>query len=100
MIAIKRTFRGIPIHLDGGTFINCKFEKCELIYSATRPVHISGSTFSNCKCRFLGPARLTLDFMRGLYTAGFAGLVEQAFDQIRKPASAAARTRDNPKIFN
>jgi len=99
MIAVKRTFKGIPIHLDGGTFINCKFEKCELIYSAILPVHITKSTFSSCKWTFLGPARLTLDLMRGLYNTGSKELVDQAIDQIRKPRPTAA-TGANPKIFN
>jgi hypothetical protein len=102
MIAIKQTFRDIPVNLDGGTFVNCRFERCELIYSGTMPVTLNGCEFPDCAWRFLGPALATMQFMRGLYHGAGSGgkaLIEQTFDSIRKP-DAPLGGRSDPKIFN
>jgi hypothetical protein len=84
MIANSQAFRDIQICLDGGTFTNCTFERCTLIYSGAIPVQLNGNDFHNCKWRFAGAAANTVSFMRALYGAGAKGLIEQMFESIRK----------------
>ena len=84
MITQKQTLKNLTIQLDGGTFVGCTFESCELVFNG-----LMGATFVNCtfgkniKWRFAGPASNTIDFMKALYQSGGGELIENTFRQIR-----------------
>lgn len=92
MIAIGQQFKGIKITLDGGTFKDCQFENCKLVYSGLLPVTLTGNSFAGCVWEFSGAARNTMDFMRALYVGGGKELIEGSISAIRGGASSQAPT--------
>jgi hypothetical protein len=90
MIAIGQHFKNIKISLDGGTFKDCKFETCVLIFSGVLPVTMTGNSFTDCAWEFAGAARNSVDFMRALYTGGGRDLIEGTINVIRGVAQASA----------
>lgn len=101
MIANGETFRDIRVHLDGGTFVNCTFENCDLIFSAVLPVHMDRCSFNNCRPAFIGSAGLAIQMMRGIYHGwGPNGrtVIDGIFDQIRKTAEFTGRAGSNPAM--
>jgi hypothetical protein len=83
MIAIGQKFEGRTISLDGGTFNDCQFEHCVLLYSGTLPVMLKGSSFKECRWEFVGSAGNTVSFMRFLYEHGEKALIEAIFESVR-----------------
>ncbi|MBL8580649.1 MAG: hypothetical protein JNL61_00290 [Rhizobiaceae bacterium] len=76
MIAQKQKFVGLRIHLDGGCFDQCVFERCTLVYSGVLGVTMDSSDFIDCNWEMQGPARETLTFLAMLHRAGARELVE------------------------
>jgi hypothetical protein len=76
MIAVNQQFKGLKLSLDGGTFKDCQFESCTLIFSGLLPVTMTGNSFVGCTWEFAGAARNSLDFMRALYNGGGRELIE------------------------
>ena len=89
MIAIGKKFESQTISIDGGTFRECEFESCVLLYSGTLPVILDGSSFKKCRWEFVGPAANTVSFMRFLYHRGEKDLVEAIFENVRADDSHA-----------
>jgi hypothetical protein len=85
MIAKGQTFTGITIHLDGCTFTDCRFVRCEFVYSGFLVGTLSGCSFSDCQWSFTGPAQNTLALMRALYQVA-PSLIDNTFDNIRGKA--------------
>ncbi len=84
MVTQKQTLKNLTIQLDGGTFVGCTFESCELIFNGLMSVTFVNCTFGeNIKWRFDGPASTTIKFMTALYEAGAAELIENTIRQIR-----------------
>ena len=84
MLMKNKKIRNTSISLDGGTYENCDFDNCELIFSGYLPVHLSDCVFgSGVKWSFAGPANNTVAFMRAIYAQGATVLVENTFEQIR-----------------
>ena len=83
MVATNKTFKKQQIVLDGGSFYNCTFDECELIYSGLMPVFMNGNTLKNCRWRFDGPAINTMAFLTMLYNSGAKDLVEATFNGVR-----------------
>jgi hypothetical protein len=86
MIANDQTFTDIQVVLDGSTFTNCTFVRCELIFSGLLPASLSGNRFdAGCRWSLTGPALNTLRFMNTLHRAGGGTrtLIENAFESIR-----------------
>lgn len=96
MIAHNKKFKDTTVHLDGGTFVGCTFERCTLIFSGLMPVHLEGDKFSECNWSLAGPAQNTVDFMRGLYAMGGAEVIEKTFENIKKSATPSAG--DKPAV--
>lgn len=61
------SFRDDRVELDGNAYGGCRFQRCELVFSATAPVSLENCRFDQCTWTFEGPAALTIDFMTGLY---------------------------------
>jgi hypothetical protein len=83
MIAIGQQFKNIKITLDGGTFKDCQFEGCVLIYCGLLPVTMMGNSFAGCAWEFAGAARNSVDFMRALYNGGGKELIDGTINAIR-----------------
>lgn len=79
MIAKNKKFTSTKIMLDGGTFENCTFKNCEIVYSGYLSVVLQDCTFDGCNFSFDGPAGATLQFMKGIYGAGAQEIIENTF---------------------
>ena len=103
MIAIGQSFSNIPIHLDGSTFVDCRFENCDLIFSAVLPVHLDRCTFNNCRPSFIGAANLTIQMMRGVYHGwgpNGRALIDNTFAQIKAATDTTSQRGGDPKVTN
>ena len=83
MIADNITFKGKKIVLDGGSFYNCEFDRCILVFNGLLPVTLEGCSFNDCSWEFRGPAANTLGFMKALYQGGATDLIENTLQGIR-----------------
>ena len=93
MLMKNKKIRNTSISLDGGTFENCDFDKCEVIFSGYLPVRITGCKFGpDVKWSFSGPASNTISFMRSIYAQGATQLIENTFEQIRGSPSKGGPT--------
>lgn len=105
MIANGQTFTKQQIFLDGGSFYDCTFEECDLIYSGYLPVILNGNTIRNCRWQFGGPAQNCMAFLTLLYNSGARDLIEATFTSIRngtmvnppQPTPAGAPQQDAQK---
>jgi hypothetical protein len=82
MIAKDQTFTAMTICLDGGTYTNCRFERCTIIVSGVLPISLESPNFIDCQWRFVGPASTTLAFMSAMHRAGARELIEQTCNAI------------------
>jgi hypothetical protein len=74
--------------IDGNRYVECRFEKCKMIYRGGPIPQISGCHFENCTWHFEDAAERTLLFMRQLYHgmgAGGTGLIEATITMLRQP---------------
>ena len=84
MLMKNKKIRNTSISLDGGTFENCDFDKCEISFSGYLPVHLTGCKFGpDVKWSFVGPAGNAIEFLRAIYAQGATELIENTFEQIR-----------------
>lgn len=114
----NRSFDNRRVDLDGTAFRNCRFARCEMVYSGGQPPEITGCHFDDCNWSFGGSAALTLGFLSAMHGGGFSDLVESTFEMARQgrfatlPAPApdsdtpaapgtasAAAGRDHPLMF-
>jgi hypothetical protein len=94
MIATGQTFKGLKIVLDGGTFKNCKFDECTLIFGGLLPITLDGCTLAaTCKWEFSGAAKETLMFLKAMHAGGAKAMVDATFDAIRSGQLAAVAGR-------
>ena len=82
MIAKDQTFAGMTICLDGGTFMNCRFERCTIVISGQLPIVLENPRFLDCQWSFIGPASTTVSFMAAMYRAGAKELIESTCNSI------------------
>ena len=82
MIAKDQTFSGMTICLDGGTFVNCRFERCTIVISGQLPIVLDNPRFLDCQWSFIGPASTTVSFMSAMYRAGAKDLIEATCNSI------------------
>ena len=82
MIAKDQTFAGMTICLDGGTFVNCRFERCTIVISGQLPIVLENPRFLDCQWSFIGPASTTVSFMSAMYRAGAKELIEATCNSI------------------
>ena len=65
-----RTFRDERVILDGGCFVNCRFEGSILVYFGGRIPEIQDCRFNDIRFSFEGPAGHTLELLRKLKEKG------------------------------
>ena len=82
MIAKGETFTGMTITLDGGTFVDCRFEKCNVVVCGMLPITLENPRFVDCNWSFSGPASTTVGFMAAMYRAGAKELIEKTCNTI------------------
>jgi len=80
LVERDQEFVNLNISLDGGTFVGCTFQNCNLVYSGLLPATFDNCQFAACVWDFGGPAANTLAFMRMLYQAG--GDVKDQIDDV------------------
>lgn len=79
---VGKTFSREPVHLDGKSFIDCRFDGSELIYSGTGPVELKYNAFKGPKWTFSGAAGSTVGFLRALRRdEGTKALFEDIFSR-------------------
>lgn len=83
MIASNQTFADKTVYLDGSSFYDCVFERCDLVFSGVLPATLSNPRFVDCRWQVVGPAQTTVGFLSALYRAGAKDLIEATFDTIR-----------------
>lgn len=79
----KKTFVEQSIVIDGHSFIECKLERCQLIYTGAALPTLQHCSFFDCTWKFDGPAARTVMMMTALYGGGMQELIEQTFENIR-----------------
>ena len=82
----NQTFENVVINFDGYTYINCTFNRCQLLFAGMAPAQYENCRFrADCVWTFAGPAQNTLSFLAGIYLLAPAGkeLVDKIFQQIR-----------------
>ena len=92
MIAENATFKGRKINMDGGSFYSCQFDECTIVFNGLMPATMDECTFNGCIWQFLGPAENTIRFMRALYSAGAADMIENTFQSIRGKTAGPSLT--------
>jgi len=80
-----RNFTREAVVLDGKTFVNCRFEGCELIYSGGRPFVFKNTTADECTMSFVGRAENTVQTLAMMHRFGMQAFVDDMFDFIRNP---------------
>ena len=84
----KRSFVDQAMVIDGNEYTDCRFERCELIFTGALLPKLVRNHFQDCKYTFDGPAARTVQFMSALYSGGAQQLIEATFENIRgKPIS-------------
>jgi hypothetical protein len=79
----KNVYKNLDIKLDGGIFDSCTFTNCNLIFEGLSPFSLSNNNFDNCRWVFQGPAKITLNMLRGLYHGGGQAVVEEIFNNMK-----------------
>ncbi len=80
----KRAFEDEDVLLDGHEYINCRFNRCRILFGASGPVNLTGNGFSECKWEFTGAAAQTLAFLKAMYTGGGRDLVDKTLEDVRR----------------
>lgn len=83
-IHIGETYHDVSVVLDGNTYNDCIFTRCNMSYSGVLPVGLVGCTFSECEWAFNGPALETMKFLGNLAAMGGGAkeMVETTFNNI------------------
>ena len=95
MIAEGQTFYGRRVYLDGGSFYNCRFENCILIYAGAIGTHIENPQFINCSVELQGAGRSAMRLLQVLYQIGAGELAENIIREVR--GGGAGATGERPK---
>ena len=84
MIYTKSTFTDEEVLLDGNEYRDCIFNKCRLVFRGEKPPVLSGNRLNDSRFVFLGPAELTLNFLKELArpTSGISEIVKQSFPEL------------------
>lgn len=64
-VFIDREFTEQTVLIDGHSFHNCRFERCNVIYSGGPLPRLVGVGFHECEFAFDGPAANAVDLLRG-----------------------------------
>lgn len=82
MIAKGQTFADMTLTLDGGSFVDCRFERCKITICGMLPISLENPRFVDCTWSFSGPASTTVSFMAAMYRAGAKDLIEKTCNGI------------------
>ena len=83
MIARNQTFSDITVYLDGSSFYDCVFERCQIVFAGVLPATLNNPRFVDCRWEAIGPALTAISFLSSLYKAGATDLIEATFQSIR-----------------
>ncbi len=97
---IGQMFRDQTVDLDFQEFVDCRFDRCKLIYRGFGPVQLDRCKFGAVEWTFSDAAQNTVNFLSGLYHgAGLGGqqLVDQTFHNIQSGSLQRSQTERNDK---
>lgn len=83
----NQEFLNEDINMDFNNFVDCNFNRCNMIYRGYGPIGMQGCSFVDVKWTFSDAAANTVNFMTSLYSgAGEGGrkLIEQTFENIKR----------------
>ena len=83
MIAKNEKFSDVTVYLDGASYYDCTFERCNVVFSSLLPTTLSNPKFIDCTWQAVGPAEYTINFMTSLHKVGAHDLIERTFKTIR-----------------
>jgi hypothetical protein len=78
-----RTFHTERVQIDDTSFVNCTFDRCNLIYSGSERFGFDGCKFNDCRWGFEGAAAFTIGFLTVMYGAQ-PEMIEATFENIRR----------------
>ncbi len=84
-------FDGSREIIDGNEYVNCEFQKCNLIFQGGDLPTINGCKMVDCTWSFDQAAMRTVQFMQAIYGGmgdGGKQLIEATFNTIREPSAA------------
>lgn len=79
-----QTFYREDVELDDMTFVRCTFHQCDLIFRGGVVPTMQGCTWDNSKLAFKDAAERTLQFMAAMHHGGYAAIIEQTFEGIKR----------------
>jgi len=84
-LSAGKKYENERIHLDGNTFVNCRFKNCVMVFTGSAHTGLKSNGFDGCDFVFEGPALVTLQHLHKLYHGGpgFKELVEKWLIAIR-----------------
>jgi hypothetical protein len=102
MIAKAQNYEAIQIFIDGGSFTDCNFKNCTMVYSGLMQAQFQGCRFDDCRWTFSGAARNTLDFLAIIYSMGEVGkdMVENTFQTVKEVGKKRAEQRRSRLSIN
>ncbi len=86
---VQRTFENSDVEMDGHEYFDCTFHNCKLIYRGGTPPSMAGCNVHDSRFDFKGAAAATIVFMNAMYNGGFKAVIDEMFDNIRKPSPGA-----------
>lgn len=75
---------GKTIDLDEDEYVDCMFERCLFLFSGNRSVTVQKSTLTDCFWKFVGPAGVTIQFLRNFRKAAGEEACEALIQQLLK----------------
>ena len=91
MIIDQGEFENTTEILDGNVYRKCRFERCRLVYRGGQLPEMADCFFNECTWTFDDAADRTLIFLKNIFHGmgnGGKQIVQQTFDNIRKPPGA------------
>lgn len=72
------------VYIDGKRFVNCNFNGTEMVFTGESGGELIGSKFSRIRLTASGPAAITLNMLRAMYSEeGFRPYIDNLFNDIK-----------------
>jgi hypothetical protein len=87
MKALRCTFKNAIVHVDGKSYRECRFERCQLVYSGGELPSLVDCEFLRCRWTLEGAGARTLRLMKAMVERGgsMRELVERSLGLTARP---------------
>jgi hypothetical protein len=98
MKAMGCTFKNAIVHVDGQRYRECRFERCQLVYSGGDLPSMVDCEFLRCRWTLEGAGARTLRLMKAMVERGgsMRGLVERSLGLTERPVPLPDATPASP----